>query len=311
MRRHAFTSENDSLISQPAFWTGVASYAAVPAASAVTWSQRRRFVPRRVAMSIASVCLTVVCSVSATLRQELPGIDDLDGWAMFSLGHGKSIDRLSGFVRVQGDIAIARAGSFSIRGSAIVDGDLYYHSNDVLRMSGDAAVTGTSFDNQDSELNFIAQEAIDVSDRAFALQPTQSRANIILSRHRNLTISGAPGETVVLFLKNFMMSGSSSFTLQGTATTSFVINVTEQFSLAGASRILLSGGLQWNNVLFNVRGRDSAVKLSGDSSFMGLLVATRRAVKMSGDSTLTGGVIARKMIISGAASIIDPPVISP
>jgi hypothetical protein len=127
---------------------------------------------------------------------------------------------------------------------------------------------------------------------------------------QSTTISGAPGETVVLSLKNFVLSGSAIFTLEGTATTIFVINVSKQFSLSGNAQINLVGA-QWNNVFFNIRRGGAPILLSGNSSFTGTLIANGRGVQLSGNSTLNGVVQRDKLRLSGSSRVIPPPVTSP
>ena len=125
-----------------------------------------------------------------------------------------------------------------------------------------------------------------------------------------LTITGAPGETVVLSLKNFILRDNSSFTLQGTATTTFVINVNKKFSLSGNSHIDLVG-VQWDQVLFNVVGTGERVSLAGSSVFNGILMANDRTVRLRKDATVSGELIANRFNIRGSSRVLHPPVISP
>ena len=67
---------------------------------------------------------------------------------------------------------------------------------------------------------------------------------INLSGTNNLTLSGAPGATVVLNLRLIRMVGNSTLTLQGSADTTYVINAVNWAADRGASRIEPeSGGL--------------------------------------------------------------------
>jgi len=124
-----------------------------------------------------------------------------------------------------------------------------------------------------------------------------------------VTITGAPGETVVLNLKNFILRDNSSFTLQGTATTTFIINVGKKFSLSGNSHIDLAG-LQWDQVLFNIVGTGRKVSLGGDSIFNGILMANDRTIKMKGDATVSGEVIANRFKLRGSTRVLHPPILS-
>jgi hypothetical protein len=124
-----------------------------------------------------------------------------------------------------------------------------------------------------------------------------------------ITITGAPGETVVLSLKNFILRDNSSFTLQGSATTTFVINVSKKFSLSGNSHIDLAG-VQWDQVLFNVVGTGQRVSLGGSSIFNGILMANDRTIKLKGDATVSGEIIANRLKLRGSSRVLHPPIVS-
>jgi hypothetical protein len=250
-----------------------------------------------------------VVSASANLVDALPEMGDLTRWALFS--QGNSGLQLSGFAAVQGDVGAAGNGTNSIRGHSTIDGNLYYRSNSILVMDDDATITGARYHNRDSELDNGLNEASRVSDHAFALAPTRSYTNVNLVRNQSITVQGAPGETVVLSLKNFLMQGSATFTLQGTATTNFIINVTSQFSLSGNSKIVLSGGVQWDNVLFNVRSKGADVIVSGNARLQGILMANLRTARLSDQSRVVGEVIANRIIMSNGSQVTHPPVVSP
>jgi len=166
-------------------------------------------------------------------------------------------------------------------------------------------------DNKVSTPDLLARDAGSTSDRVLSYQSIGPFRNINLSQNQNLTVTGAPGATVVLSLTNFVMSGSSTLTLQGTATTAFVINVSNQFSLSGRARIILSGGVDWRHVFFNVRGKGGTVTLSGNSSLVGILAARQRTVRMSDNALVTGQVWAKKVTLLDSSRIIEPPVVSP
>jgi Putative Ice-binding-like adhesive domain/Ice-binding-like len=124
-----------------------------------------------------------------------------------------------------------------------------------------------------------------------------------------LGVADAPGETVVLSLKNFIFKGNSSFTLQGTATTTFVINVRKKFSLKGNSHIELAG-LQWNQVLFNVVGTGHKVSLGGNSIFDGILMASNRTIELKDDATVSGEIIANRLKLHGESRVSHPSIVS-
>jgi hypothetical protein len=87
--------------------------------------------------------------------------------------------------------------------------------------------------------------------------------------------------------------------------------VNKQFSLSGSARIILSGGVQWNNVVFNVRGKGTVVTLSSRSSLTGILNADERTVKMTDSAIVNGQVNAKKLLLLERSRIVEPPVVSP
>ena len=192
---------------------------------------------------------------------------------------------------------------------AIVNGDVYDRSNGAVLTLNHAVITGSIFPNQDAILDNGVNEALAASDHAASLIPNRSNTSISLKKHDDVTITGAPGETVVLSLKNFVLQGNSSFTLQGTATTTFVINVNKKFSLKGNSHIDLAG-LQWNQVLFNVVGDKGRVHLGGNSIFNGIPMANDRTVELKRDATASGEIIANRFNFRGSSQVLHPAVVS-
>ena len=306
----SFIGEDVAPAPEPATW-----FAAALVAGAVAWSSRRRFTRRffgrskRIAFYMTGALFVGTLSASANLLEVLPEMGDLARWTLFSMGNNGL--QFSGFTVVQGDVGAAGNGIISIGGHATIDGNLYYRSNSTLVVGDDATITGARYHDRDSELDNGLGEASRMSDHAFALAPTRSYTNINLVRNQSITLQGAPGETVVLSLKNFLMQGHATFTLQGTATTNFIINVTKQFSLSGYAKIILSGSVQWDNVLFNVRGQGTDVLVSNNARLEGILMANLRTVRLSGQSRVTGEVIARKIVMSNGSQITHPPVVSP
>jgi hypothetical protein len=126
--------------------------------------------------------------------------------------------------------------------------------------------------------------------------------------HRNLTLTvwqNSPLSLTSLIIRH------GTLTLQGTAGTAFIINIRNQFSLSHSAKIVLSGGLTPEDVVFNVLGSGCDVVIRGQSEFTGTLQAVYRTVRIRGDSVVIGDVIARKIKLSRGGNIVDPPVVSP
>jgi len=258
----------------------------------------------------ASLILLGAVQAKADVSGVIPEIGDLERWTVFSLGDGNNFSRAFGHSLIDGDLGLAGNGNFLMGGYATVNGDVYDRSNGTVLTFQHSVITGSIFNNQDALLDNGVNEALAASAHAFSLAPNRPNTSVKLLGDEALTITGAPGETVVLSLKNFILGDNSSFTLQGTATTTFVINVNKKFSLSGNSHIDLAG-LQWNQVLFNVVGTGHRISLGGSSVFNGILMANDRTIKLKGDATVSGELIANRLKIRGSTRVLHPPIISP
>ena len=257
----------------------------------------------------ASFILLGVFHADAEVSDAIPQLGDLERWTVFSLGGGNRPSKAYRHALIDGDLGLAGIGTFLIGGHATVDGDIYDCSNGMVLALNHAVITGSIFYDQDALLDNDVTEALAASAYAFSLTPNRSNASVKLRGHHNITITGAPGETVVLSLKNFILKGTSSFTLEGTATTTFIINVRKKFSLKGNSHIDLVG-LQWNQVLFNVVGTGRKVSLGGNSIFDGILMANNRTIELKGGATVTGEIIANRFKLRGSSRILHPSIVS-
>ena len=258
----------------------------------------------------ASLILLGGVQAKADVSGVIPEIGDLERWTVFSLGDGNNFSRAFGHSLIDGDLGLAGNGNFLMGGHATINGDVYDRSNGTVLTFQNSVITGSIFHDQDALLDNGVNEALAASAHAFSLTPNRPNTSVKLLGNHALTITGAPGETVVLSLKNFILRDNSSFTLQGTATTTFVINVRKKFSLSGNSHIDLVG-VQWDQVLFNVVGTGQRVSLGGSSVFNGILMANDRTIKMKGDATVSGEIIANRLKIRGSSRVLHPPVISP
>ena len=245
----------------------------------------------------------------ADVSDVIPEIGDLERWTVFTLGDGHNFSRAFGHALIDGDLGLAGNGNFLMGGHATINGDVYDRSNGAVLTFQHASITGSIFHDQDALLDNGVNEALAASAHAFSLTPNRSNTSVKLLGNHALTVTGAPGETVVLSLKNFILRDNSSFTLQGTATTTFVINVNKKFSLSANSHIDLAG-LQWNQVLFNVVGTGQRVSLGGSSIFNGILMANDRTIKLKGDATVSGELIAKRLKLRGSSRVLHPPILS-
>jgi Ice-binding-like len=196
----------------------------------------------------------------------------------------------------------AKSISFQIQSS---ESDATAGDNDAFDAATGAAQFFLGTTGSESVPEFLAAQQ--TNNIGFALPSSDS---LRLFGHRTQTISSAPGSTVTLDLQTFALRGHSTLTLLGDTTSTFIINVTKQFSLAGNAKVVLSGGLQWNQVFFNVLGTGTTVSLGGKSILFGTLIANQRTVKLNGHASVYGAVFARQLVVHQAAQITAPPVVS-
>jgi hypothetical protein len=242
---------------------------------------------------------------------------DWQNWAAFSQGGGGGdAFQQAGTSYVKGNVGVWGSGDVSLSASAILDGDLYYRTNGTLKISGSAKITGmTHHDGAgDTILQTSSNEAFQESIQAnhpdshnyfYSINggPTQSAATTPLTNIQNQSVSITGTGQIYLQLQNFVLGSSNTITLGGNASTYYVLTVSNQFSLSGQSRIVLSGGITPSHVLYNVLGTGNA-SVGGSSIFKGILLANQRNVTLSSQSITTGEVVGNKVTINGNAQLI-------
>jgi hypothetical protein len=203
---------------------------------------------------------------------------------------------------VQGDIGIDE-GKFTLSGGSDVFGDVVRHSGVEIKNGGGSVHGRIYFD--DPLIDGALADAQMLSDAAFgeSVTPRYTTLTSVNLNSSSLTITGGANEKVVLRLTDFVLTNNSIFTLSGTATTSFIVNVADTFSLRSNSHISLVN-VPASNVLFNIRGTGSTVWLRGGSSMPGTLLALNRKVRIKGGSQVAGPVIANQVKITKRSSVL-------
>jgi hypothetical protein len=125
--------------------------------------------------------------------------------------------------------------------------------------------------------------------------------------NQDLTLTES-GDTV-LNLRSLVINGGT-LTLEATAGTAIIINVKKKFSLNNAASIVLTGGVQATDIVFNVLGQGRPVTISGESSMTGTIDALGRRVQITNNSTVFGVVNAQYVTLAAGGSIVPPPVVS-
>lgn len=132
----------------------------------------------------------------------------------------------------------------------------------------------------------------------------------------NLSIAAVANTTYVLHLTDLILSGVNSvLTLSGNgqANVNYVINVNRFMSMSSGAKVVLTGGLTSQNVLFNVEKTGASTytydtTLGGGSKLDGIILAPNRTVKLTGASIVKGEVIGKAVSLSGYSRVYNPEI---
>ena len=226
---------------------------------------------------------------------------------------------LSGNAWVQGNVFIRQGGSASASGSSGWTGSKFQTPGNPGPAPGAQSILSTAATHIDLLSSNIASltKTTNFSLSGFNDNTPSNLTKIIGDKGGdntssiNLTINGTvnnPLNTpIVLKLTDFVLNngGGTQLTLIGSATTKFIINVTNQFKIESSSDVLLSGGLLAGNVIFNYTGTN-ATKVEGGSTLKGILVAKNSAIQFSGGSIIEGQLIGKSVTLSGGSKVKKP-----
>jgi len=218
---------------------------------------------------------------------------------------------------VLGNVGIGARGNFSMSDGSI-DGDLYMNDYGTLTLSGPAKINGTKRGlhqngiSQTVPLTAAINSAQNLSDWAGAESSTSNYTvtqgtfnGMTVNTGNSITIADANpfgGSKIVLNLQDFVLT-NGKFTLQGSPMTTYIINVSRNFSINNSS-VVLAGGLLASHVLFNVRGGGSQVSLNQGTSLHGILLAMHRKVSLSGGKVF-GRVMAQQLAITSGGQVVS------
>jgi hypothetical protein len=295
------TSSNDTTISENPFVRGneATGYPDTLQGDAINFGRASLFTVLSSSNDTMSENSFVGGNTPTTYPDTLPGGAINFGRASSFTVLTHSNDAITGGSNVHGNVGI-QSGTFSLDRNSDVYGNLVYHAGVMRHIQGN--VTGTQTQN-DPAIDNALMDAQMLSDAAFAEPVTSRYAGLTMVNLNggSLTITGGANEKVVLKLTNFVLAHGADFTLQGTATTSFLVNITGNFALSGGSNISLLN-VPVANVLFNIRGHGT-FNISGGSNISGNLLALNGTVNISGGSNITGVVIANQVNLSNNSNV--------
>ena len=201
-------------------------------------------------------------------------------------------------------------GTVSIGGPSVFTGKLH----------GERTDQGEDGVDQTSTLNNALSDAASLSAAAAALAPsssstysvtqgsfTQGQSVSINNPNDDITISDRTpfNHTIVLSINNFVLN-NGTFTLSGTAHTTYVLNISGQFNINN-STIVTTGGLLASHVLYNFTGSQQSagtITMQQGTSLTGIVLATNRQVDLSGGK-IFGRLVAEQLTLTSGGQVVS------
>jgi hypothetical protein len=221
-------------------------------------------------------------------------------------------------IDIKGNVGVWATSNTKARlvlSNSSIEGDIFLRKGGTKFLFGASQIIGSSFQDTgasttyNSILSTAASNAATLSSNISLLSGTTNfTSNFSLSGgnvigfHSSLTITATNNDPVVLKLTDFVLN-KSSLTLIGSASSRFIIDISDDFALRNGSFVTFNGQLDPKNVIFNIG--DTAT-MSCTSQFNGILLASNSAVSFSGGSTVFGEVIGKSITISGGSKIKKP-----
>jgi uncharacterized repeat protein (TIGR01451 family) len=234
----------------------------------------------------AKITVTAATTPSPSPSSTPPPTSSLACWnkyAVFGLnsvtlsntGGGTGANNNPGVI---GDVAIG-GGTGSLL-KTVINGRVFIDSSATPAVHSDCTATGGFVPNQN--LSQDKAGVLNLSAQIAALQCTQSFGDIT----NTTTITGAPGQSVAnVICVNSINLTKKNLTLVGnnTGTDVFLFNVTSPTALfvLNNAKVLLSGGLTANRVLFNFPGGGGSLQIYKASTapvMNGMLLAPQRDI---------------------------------
>lgn len=215
------------------------------------------------------------------------GVIVLDGGEL-KLSHDES--------GVLGSVAIGPDSSWNISNGAVT-GAFEVHPG----TSGDLGNGDTQPGNGGSpiipvqrDLSALPQAAIDLSNQAAALDPTQTFGKI--KSDTTISATAADGFNVIQ-ISEIALSGGAVLTIDGGADDYFVINISKKAKMSGGSTWSIVG-IEPSQILFNMLPGSSEFEGTGGSSVRsgGIILAPHSGAKV----TLTGASVIEGVVIVGS-----------
>jgi len=226
---------------------------------------------------------------------------------------------------ITGNVGIGGHGNYSMS-DGTVNGDIYMNSFGTLTLSGPAKITGhkrgartdqgEDGTDQTSTLANALADSVSLSAAAAALAPTsnyavthgsftQGQSINISNPANNITIDGImnnPFNKPIVLSINAVNLSNGSLTLNGNAHTTFVLNITGDFTINN-SNIFATGGLLASHILFNLEGT-ATFNMQQGTTATGTFMALNRNVSLSGGK-IFGRLVTNQLTLTSGGQVVS------
>ena len=278
---------------------------------------------------VACVLVTAVSPVMAYNVFNLDGSINVGSDSLFTVLTKGDFNNLNntftGPSIITGNVGIGGHGNFSMSDGTI-NGDIYMNSFGTLKLSGPAKITGQKRGartdqgedgtDQTATLANALADAASLSAAAAALAPTsnyavthgsftQGQSIVISNPANNITIDGImnnPFNKPVVLSINAVNLSNGSLTLNGNANTTFVLNITGNFTINN-SNIFATGGLLASHILFNLEGT-ATFNMQQGTTATGVFMAVNRNVSLSGGK-IFGRLVTNQLTLTSGGQVIS------
>jgi hypothetical protein len=236
-------------------------------------------------------------------------------WAIFTLSGGVTITDTTydGTYDVLGNVGTYSTTTVGLgMTSSRIKGNVYRDTTaQTITLSGGANYTGSLITGQGGSgasgyLGTAATQATTASNTAKGLTATAGTPTTI---NTSYSYTAAANATIIMNLVDLAISGTTSIlSLNGPSTANYIINISRALSLSAGAQVTLGGGLQPQNVLFNLTSANTTDATLGASTLRGIILAPNRKVTLTGASTVYGEIVAKTVSLSGRSRVLNPLV---
>jgi hypothetical protein len=176
-------------------------------------------------------------------------------------------------VTINGDVGVGPKGSASVMAPTTVNGIVF--KDPTATVSGPGGISGGIVTK---DLHQAVTDALNASAAFNSLAATRVFSSISAAT----TILGNGGTNVIDLSGNLKLSGTNNLTLTGSANDKFIFNIQGGLSMDGSAKIVLSGGVSAENVVFNFVGSGSSLTTHVGNQMQGIVLAPSRDITFHG-----------------------------